>query len=553
MEWQQLRELLKTPVLKTLDFDNFLLFEYDDECETSSILVLRCSTCEKPVETNIILDNISRQIIAEDQSVYLIHCKSNNSKEFPKLVDYIKELGGESALIGRVDNQGILWGFLVGYSFNHRVFSEQEIKIFTFLASCIAMCVETTRLKKETTLRFSEATSLEMVSSALVEKRSLDAILEVIIDKAVQLLNAEDALVLLLESGKEMFQVRARIGDNVAGLTRGRMSVENSLNGLVVKTGNPLVSHDAQTDDRADQERAIRLNVRTVVIAPLTIRNRTIGTIAVHNKRTGIFNKTDLEVLCSFANQAAVAIENAQLYSDLLNARDEVSKKALELQELLIRTLHIQEDERKRIASDIHDSVISQIVGALYEVESCISQNHRKQNLEPKLQLIKQILNESVEITRSSIYNLWPSTLEHIGLDSALRELLMQFSERSGIRHSFEINGRRFKLNSEVQIAIYRIIQEALNNVFHHSSASYVDITIRYSTKQVSIEVRDNGIGFNTHQVMQSNSTHGFGLISMRERALSVGGTLLVKSELDNGCQIILKIPIENNIPMKEK
>lgn len=552
MEWQQFRELLESPTTRTLKLDNYLLFELDQECETSSILVLRSATGVQPVDTLVSLENASRQDICQCYPILPIVNRTDSSGELTPLAEFIGHLGGESALVARVDNEGQLWGFLVGYRVGSREFTPDEMDLFSFLSSCATLCVANARLRTETGLRFSEAMSLETVSSALVENRGLDAILEVIIDEAVQLLNAKDALVLLLEGDADWFQVRARIGDNVAGLAHGRLSVDNSLNGLVIKTGKPLVSHDAQTDMRADQDRALKLNVRTVGIAPLTIRNRPIGTIAVHNKRNGFFSKTDLDVLCSFANQAAIAIDNAQLFSDLLDARDEVSRKAFELQELLVRTLKIQENERKRIASDIHDCVISHIVGALYEVESCISQNQRNQDLDPKLQLLKQLLNETVEKTRSSIYYLWPSTLEHMGLIPALRELFKQLEEYTSLRHSLQIYGQQYKLKSEVQIVIYRIVQEALNNVFQHGAADFIDTSIRFGPRQIIIEIQDNGEGFNVQQVMQSPLACHFGLISMRERALSVGGNLYVRSEIGHGCQITLKIPVENNLPKEE-
>lgn len=116
--------------------------------------------------------------------------------------------------------------------------------------------MENAYLRAETTIRLSEAMSLQTVSSALVEERSLDTILATIVDEASRVINARDILILLLEENGQWFRVSARKGRNVRGSLNKRLSVKDSLNGLVVKSGQPLVSQDAMTDDRANQERA---------------------------------------------------------------------------------------------------------------------------------------------------------------------------------------------------------------------------------------------------------------------------------------------------------
>jgi signal transduction histidine kinase len=322
------------------------------------------------------------------------------------------------------------------------------------------------------------------------------------------------------------------------------MSVRDSLNGLVVTTGEPLVSNDALTDPRANQARAGRLNVHTVAIAPLRIRNRSIGTVAVHNKRGGYFSQTDVAILCSFANQAAVAIENAQLFSELLRARGELQRKAEELQELLVQTINIQEEERRRIAADIHDRVVSRVVGALYELETCIQLHQQAKPLDGKLQLLEQLLNDAVDKTRTSIYNLWPAILDHMGLVSALREVISQDQERTGIRHALRVYGTPYRLPPPAKIAAYRIVQEALSNIHQHAAAESVSIAMRYSPQQIRITIRDDGQGFDKEQVMLSPPRYHFGLIGMRERALSIGGQLRLESEPGKGSQVTLDIPV---------
>jgi len=248
-------------------------------------------------------------------------------------------------------------------------------------------------------------------------------------------------------------------------------------------------------------------------------------------------------VLCSLANQAAIAIDNARLFRALLGARDEIERKATELQQLLVQTLNIQEDERRRIAADIHDRVIARIVGALYELETCTQLYLRGERLDDQLQLLKELLNEAIDRTRASIYNLWPATLDHMGLVPALRELLSHQAARSGLQHSVEVYGTPYRLRPEERIAAYRIVQEALNNIQQHGAARGVEVTVRYGPRRLRIQIRDDGQGFDTEQVMLSPPADHFGLIGMRERATSVGGTLHIESTSGRGSQVILEIP----------
>ncbi|RPI50048.1 MAG: GAF domain-containing protein, partial [Chloroflexi bacterium] len=475
--WQRALALVRASDAQTINLDELLFFEIDRNSENSPLLVLRAQM-GSPLEASFVaLDDPTLALLGRPEGEPLILSGGGEDIPFAPLLALFARCGFACGLVAPVRHGERLSGCLVGCSAGPRAFTPSDVAVFKLLASYLAVVVENDRLRAETDFRFSEAMSLEAVSSALVEERSLDAILSLIIDEAMRVLNACDALVLLLDAERDdqWFQVRARKGQGLEGLTRGRLSVIDSLNGMVIRTGKPLVSQDARTDPRANQARARRLNVGTVVIAPLNIRHKTIGTIAVHNKREGYFGETDVDVLCSLANQAAIAIDNARLFNELLGARDEIERKACELQQLLAQTLSIQEDERRRIAADIHDRVISRIVGALYELETCTQLYLHGESLHGQLQLLKELLNEATDKTRASIYNLWPATLDHMGLVPALRELLSHQAARNGLQHSVQVYGTPYRLRPAVRIAVYRIVQEALTNIQQHGAASAVE------------------------------------------------------------------------------
>ncbi len=543
-DWPRFLESVQRLSAEVLGLDQLFLFELDQSAEQVPLLMLRAPSAGSLQDPHI---PSGQDLIAllEGADGPISIDVAHPTPEWEPLASFVAARGFSSALVAPVRQMERLWGCLVGCRARSQALAPSEVAAFSLLTACVAATVENARLRTENAFRLSEAMSLRVASSALVEHQSLDAILGTIIDEAIRALNAWDALVLLLEDGrKERFRVVARTGPDLTSLGHGWLSVEGSLNGLVVKTGRPLVSRDAQKDPRANRARAKRLRVRSVAIAPLKIRGRVIGTLAVHNKRDGYFSQTDVDILCALANQAAVAIDNMRLFEEAMRARDEVQRMASELREAFAHTMNVQEEERRRIAADVHDRVVSRLVAAMYEVEGCISAARRGgEGLEERLSAVWRLLDEAVEETRDSIYNLWPVTLEHMGLEPALRELTRRFGEESGVRCSFQVCGAPMPLEFQRKVALYRIVQEALMSVRQHAGPCSVEVSLRFEPRQVRVLVQDDGVGFDVERVMGTAAARHFGLLSMRERALGLGGALRILSAPGEGTRVLVEVP----------
>jgi signal transduction histidine kinase len=538
------------PATQALQLEILLLFEFDQDSEQSPMFVLRATTDDVGQKASISVDETILSLFDQTREFSLIENVSDSYGKIKPLASLLAAQGYISALMAPIRYDERLMGCLVGCTRIRQNFSSADLSLFSMFGSYVATTMENAYLRTETAFRSSEAMSLQTVSSALVEKRSLNTILSLIVDEASRVIKARDILILLLEENGQSFRISARKDRKKP--RNGRLSVKDSLNGLVVKSGQPLVSQDAMTDARANKKRAQRLGVRTVAIAPLRIRDRIIGTIAAHNKRDDYFSRADVEALCSFANQAAIAIDNAQLFNELLQARDEIEQKAGELQELLAETLNVQEAERRRIAADIHDRVVTLIIGALYETETCARFYQTPVDSHNHLELIQQLLNEAVEKIRRSIRNLWPATLDQIGLIPSLKDLLAQQKKVSGLPYQLRVHGTPSELPTPVNVAIYRIVQEALNNVHRHADATSVDLVARFSPRHIRFIVRDDGSGFNVNNMSHSPPRSHFGLLSMRERVLSIGGRLEIKSEPGLGTEVIIELPW-NSVSMQKE
>jgi two-component system sensor histidine kinase DegS len=243
-------------------------------------------------------------------------------------------------------------------------------------------------------------------------------------------------------------------------------------------------------------------------------------------------------ILTTLASQIAIAVENARLYEEVARTHTEIQRKADQLQRLLARTVDLQEEERRRIAADIHDGVIQLIYGALYETEGTL------RRLPPgaaatqlDLQNIQTSLKQAIAEIYQAIYDLWPASLDEMGLFPSLRTYLVQYEETTGISCRLRIQGNSIRFNPAARITIFRILQEALYNVRKHAQATTIEVIFTFQEGRVNVLVQDDGIGFD-QEIAMDEQQH-LGLISMRERAENIGGTFVIESAPGHGSRLV--------------
>jgi signal transduction histidine kinase len=236
--------------------------------------------------------------------------------------------------------------------------------------------------------------------------------------------------------------------------------------------------------------------------------------------------------------QAEQTIPLRELNSD----KSEQKSTETKLRKLSVRLIAVQDQERRRIARELHDST-GQTVALL------------KMNLDRLPQLGKLspeqagLVSESVALVeamriqlRTISYLLHPPLLDELGLVSVLRGLVEGFSERSGIEARLQIDDDFSQLPSEVEISIYRIVQECLTNIHRHSGSPTARIRVERHAAEIEIEVEDDGKGITDEK---NANGPGVGLSGMRERARQFGGTLEIKSNC-KGTNVIVRLPLPN-------
>ncbi len=225
-------------------------------------------------------------------------------------------------------------------------------------------------------------------------------------------------------------------------------------------------------------------------------------------------------------------------------AKEENLREAKRLQYLLARTISLQENERRRIASDLHDGTSQLILGSLYETEAAIDMiSSRPEMAKKKLTSVEDLLEQTSAEMRRVIYDLRPPLLDDMGFAVALERHISRYEETTGIQVKFEHshNGAGSEVPLETDLALYRIAQEALNNIHKHSQCREARIQLTVSEKNICMVIRDEGIGFETGKYLQGNSEN-LGLKGMTERAESVGAKLEICSEPGQGTTVVFEL-----------
>jgi signal transduction histidine kinase len=252
------------------------------------------------------------------------------------------------------------------------------------------------------------------------------------------------------------------------------------------------------------------------------VDTKVIGILNILNKPS-VITREDMRIIDLFADQAAIIIEHIRLQ--------------YQAEQLAVL------EERQRLARELHDSVTQALYSVtLYADAARMAFSAQKwESLESNLQEVRNMSREAMYDMRLLVFELRPFMLETEGLVSALRARLAAVEGRSGLKTEVLVeNERRLPIKMEEQL--YRIAQEALNNVVKHAGATQVQVQLTYDESTVSMEMSDDGKGFAPEEVSQSG---GFGLQGIHERVQQLGGALNIQSTPRRGTRLRVRIPLE--------
>jgi len=402
-------------------------------------------------------------------------------------------------------------------------FDPEDEEVVTLLAAQAAVAIENARLYESATRWSHQLESLNEVGNALVTETDLERLLLLICERLRALLEARLVSV-ALPVGDGDLRFAAAAGDAAAELHQQTTSIRTSKNGRVLQRMRSERIDSLIDDPEVDQDIARRLGFRSGLFVPLVVRERAIGVIAVHDKVTGDgrFSDDDLRLAETFAARAAVAVDLSQ----------RVARDALR------RVVSAQELERRRLARELHDETgqaLTSVLLGLKAVEEAASPDEMRAAGAELRELVVQTLQD----VRRLAVELRPRALDDFGLVPALERLTSSLAEHTGIAVDFESGLGHERLPSDLETALYRIVQESLTNIVKHARATRASVLVARREGAVVVVIEDDGAGFD-----QDRPGDGLGLLGMQERAELVDGTLTIESRHGVGTTILAQVPV---------
>ncbi len=265
---------------------------------------------------------------------------------------------------------------------------------------------------------------------------------------------------------------------------------------------------------------------------PVLAGDQVVGLCIAEHVQPNYFTREEVEWAVALINQAAIAIQNAWLFEQILKGREQ-------LQALSRRLVEVQETERGYIARELHDEAGQALASLMVGLRLLEREGGNPAAVAARSQELKQIADGVLENLHRLAINLRPTALDHLGLVAALRQHTNNLATQHGLEVQFDVIGDIGRLPGETETAIYRIIQEALTNVIRHARASRVDVLLEQRGSAFSVIIEDNGVGFDP----KAPTNNQLGMIGMHERAVMLGGVLSVESAPGAGSTIILEVP----------
>ena len=390
--------------------------------------------------------------------------------------------------------------------------------------------------------------ALHDINLAITSTLDLSIILRLLLQKIDDLLPYGAAHIRLINPTGAVEPLACRNIDEQAwkGISRANYG---ALARIIIKSKKPVIVANMHTDDRIRRKDFFRQRGLVSYLGlPLMFNNEVTGILSVFTKNEHEFTNDEISFMETLAKQASIAIHNSQLYEESRMLTQDLLANRSQIRTLVTGLINARDEEAERIARVLHDEsgqLLATIYIALDEVAKELPASARAH-----VQKVKGLLDRVEERLRELSHELHPTILDHLGLQPGLEFLAAQTSKRSGIHITTECltNGR---FSAVLELTLYRVVQEALNNVVRHSKANRVQVRLLEDEALIQCSVQDDGIGFDPKEISGRAGTNSLGLAGIRERVESVNGRFEIFSAPGTGTKLFITLPQEklNGLP----
>ncbi len=405
--------------------------------------------------------------------------------------------------------------------------------------------------------RTQQLAILNAVALTVNQSLNLEDILNRALDEVLQLSGIDVAVIFLQDTTEGHLKLMAYRGlsEKAAHLAKQVGLLDGSCGG-VMELGRAVVVPDLSHYRGRGARSLQQERVASIMHVPLMTKGWALGSMCVGTHQPNEFREEEQNLLMAIGNQIAIAVENARLYS-------EVQQKEHLRRKLFKKSLAAQEEERKRVARELHDEVSQSLTALLYEAEDQLELDCPPA-IRKRLHSICDLTRHTLDNVHKLMFDLRPSMLDQLGLIPAVRWMAETRLEPKGIRVNVvtspkfeDVNSVAYhRMSPEVETTLYRVLQEAINNIARHAAARNVEIHLGLLEEEDDIalvSITDDGIGFDLtelsietlKELQVPDNTRGLGLLGMQERIELLGGTLEIHSAPGSGTQIYIQVPLD--------
>ena len=397
-----------------------------------------------------------------------------------------------------------------------KTFGESEVELLEGFAQLASIALDNAQLFSQAGQRTLQIEALYRADEELYRHLELSEVLQTLVDVAVDILKVDKSSLLIWDAAKTHLIPGAARGFLPETLERMAFTPQDGLVGYVATHAEPAIVKDTTADKRVDWQITYPERIRSFMHVPVIVDGQVFGIFNVNSTEPHAFDDEDLRLVLALAQRAASAIENARLY--------EQAQQAATL------------EERQRLARELHDavtqtlfsaSIIADVLPRLWAINP--DEAHRR------IAELRELTRGAMAEMRTLLLELRPTAL----MEAPISELLHQLGEATMGRARVPVSVSTeeiCELPLEVKVALYRIAQEALNNIAKHAHAHHARVALRCLPGGVELCIHDDGIGFDTSRLLPDN----LGIRIMRERAEGVGAHLSFQSRIDQGTDVIV-------------
>jgi len=407
------------------------------------------------------------------------------------------------------------------------------------------------QLETQILRRHHQLLALSHISSAVSGLRDLDAVLRIALDNVLELINGAMGGILLLDKDTNTLRYRVYRGLSAKLTEQISLSPGEGIAGRVSQTGEPILLQDISTDPRAAHSELWGAEgIKGFVSIPLKVKERVVGVMNVASHVAGHFGTDDVSLLNSIGDYLGTTIEQARLYVRLARAGERY-------RDLLKHALTAQEQERKRIAQELHDETSQSLTSLSLSLKAIIGMAEMKgigdAEFMKRLQTTHSYaVHAGGEIVRI-MKELRPTLLDELGLAVAIHRYAKDTLQAQGIDVDAKFDVTDQRLPPEVEVTLFRVAQGLMGNILEHSRAKNASISLECDADKCVLRIEDDGKGFKVNKLTRVEpSGRGAGLFTMRERVRLLGGSSTIISKPGKGTRVKAEVPLDRDIVDEE-